>query len=108
MTLAELKTILEGVTGFQGKVAYNAFPEGESVALPFICYRVTNTDNFGADNDVYKVITDIDIELYTALKSTETEGKIESALSAADIFWNKTETYIDTERCFEIIYQIEV
>lgn len=108
MTLAEIKTLLESVRGMEGKVAYNAFPVGECVPLPFICYRVTNTQNFGADDKVYTVIRDIDIELYTALKNPAIESAVETALDNAELFWDKTEQYIETERCYLITYEIEV
>ena len=106
MTLAGLYTLLN--SKFPGKVCYNAFPETEAPNMPFICIVATNTDNFGADNKVYFKRQNVDIELYTKTKDPTTEGTLETALDTAGIFYNATDTYLDDERCFERIYEIEV
>ena len=46
------------------------------------------------------------VELYTQFKSPDVEKKLESVLSS--YHWKKSETYIDTERCYMITYDIEV
>ena len=71
----------------------------EETARRFIYY-------FGADNAVYYPINHLQIELYTSLKDPETEDKVEKALSS--LFWEKSEYYIDSEQCYQIIYEIEV
>lgn len=106
MTLAGLYTLLN--TAFPNKVAYNAFPVNEAPALPFICIVATETDNFGADNGVYFKRQHVDIELYTKTKDPTTEGTLEAALDGAKIFYNATDSYLDDERCFERVYEIEV
>ena len=103
MSLEELKKLLE-TTGIP--VAYYAFSEEEAPGLPFICYHVTNSNNFSADGNVYKKINHIQIELYTKDKSIELEEKVEKALSS--FYWEKEETYLDNEKCFEVIYELEV
>lgn len=107
MTLAELYTKLNSGT-FTGKVAYNAFPVGEAPSLPYICIVCTSTDNFGADNKVYFKRQNVNIELYTELKDPTTESAIESVLDSNEVFYEATDTYLDDERCFERIYEIEV
>lgn len=87
-------------------VAYYAFPENEAPPLPFICYLVPFTNNFSADGKVYQKINHIQVELYTKFKSPEIEEKVEQALSS--FYWEKTETYLEDEKCFEIIYELEV
>lgn len=106
MTLAELYTILDRT--FPNKVAYNAFPEREVPEMPFLCIVETRTDNFGADNKVFHKRHDVDIELYTKTKDITTEQTLEDALDAVPIFYNATDTYLDDEKCFERIYEIEV
>ena len=103
MKLENLKTMLES-TGLP--VAYRAFPVGQAPDLPFICYLVEYSNNFDADNRVYHPINHISIELYTEFKNPDTEALVETALK--DICWEKTEEYLDDERCFEIVYEIEV
>lgn len=108
MTLTELYTALTSVEGFTNKVVYRAWPVGQSPPLPFIVYLVDGSDNFGADNIVYKAINRVNIELYSNNKDTTSEGLIESLLDSLSIYWEKDETYLDDEQCYEIIYSIEV
>lgn len=103
MELEELKKILE-TTGIP--VAYWSFPEGEAPLLPFICYVDAGSDNFIADGKVYHKRSRVNVELYTRHKDTETESKVETALEGFK--WKRTETYIDSEKCFQILYEMEV
>lgn len=103
MILSDINTLLES-TGFP--VTYRAWLIDMAPALPYICYLVSYSNNFGADDIVYHKINHIQIELYTQLKDLEAEGKVEQALSS--FYWEKTEQYIDDEKCYQIIYEIEV
>lgn len=103
MKLEAFETLLEST---KLPVAYYAFPENEAPSLPFICYLVPFTNNFYADNKVYKVINHIQVELYTKIKNPEIEERVEQALSS--FCWEKEEIYLDDEKCFEIIYKLEV
>ena len=87
--------------------AYDHFAEGEGPDPPFICYRCPNSDNFAADGTVYFPITEIDIELYTDTKDPETEKKLEDLLTGSGIFFEKTETFIDSEKLYEVLYSFE-
>lgn len=108
MTLADVYTMLTGISGFTGKVAYRQFPVGQAPALPFICYLDTSTNNFIADNKVYAVIQEIDVELYFEFKDTTSEGLIEAALNANNIIWEKYEEYLRDEEVYEVIYTFTI
>lgn len=108
MTLNELKSSLSEISSFQAKVAYRAFPVGKAPKLPFIVYLVTGTDNFDADNAVYHVIQNVSIELYTAKKDVATEQKVEAKFAEIGLVWDKDETYLDDENCYEIIYSTSI
>ena len=101
MTLEELKNTLK-TTGIP--VAYGYFEEEQNA--PYILYREAYTNNFSADGIAYCPISHVQVELYTNLKSPEVEDKVEDALSS--FFWEKSETYLDSERCYQILYEIEV
>ena len=103
MTLEALAALLE-TTGLP--VAYRAFPAGQAPQLPFLCYLCDGSNNFDADDRVYHAVTRVSVELYTAQKRPELEQTVETALSG--LCWEKTEEYLDDERCYEIIYEIEV
>lgn len=108
MTLADLYTMLNSIEGFTGKVAYRAFPKGHAPKLPYICYLATQTNNFGADNKVYMVIQNVDIELYTVNKDPASEALVESALNSNNIVWEKYEDYLDDEQIYMITYEISI
>ena len=103
MALEDMKTLLD-TTGYP--VVYYAWPEKKAPALPYLCFLTAYSNNFGADDRVYYPVAHYQIELYTRCKDPEAEGKVEQALSS--YFWEKTETYLDTERCFQILYEVEV
>ena len=48
----------------------------------------------------------MEIELYTETKRPDLEAHLETVLSS--FCWEKAEEYLDDERCYEIIYEIEV
>lgn len=106
--LGELKRILKSIPGFENKVAYRAFPVGEAPALPFICYLETNANNFYADGKVYKSASVVDIELYSRNRDTMSENLIEDTLERNEITWTKDIEYIDDQKCYEVIYTVEV
>lgn len=103
MTLLDFYNILKE-TGIP--VAYQAFSERDAPDLPIMVYTVPYSNNFSADGAVYKRINHIQIDLYTKNKELETEDKVENALSS--FYWNKEEEYLDDERCYRIMYEVEV
>jgi len=103
MTLPELRSPLEK-TGYP--VTYRAWPENAAPPLPFICYLVTGSNILHADGGVFYSASDVNVELYTPDKDLAAEANVEAALQG--LSWEKTETYIDTERCYQILYEIEV
>lgn len=87
-------------------VVYRAWPEGEAPGLPFICYYCEEDNPLFADASVFYASTNVRVELYTENKDFEKEALLESALR--DYPWQKTEIYISTEKCYMILYEIEV
>lgn len=96
-----LKTLLES-TGM--KVAYHSFTAPPPP--PYLLYLFDNSDNLGADNKVYHKDNSWNIELYTKKKDPAAEAKVEAVLDAAEIYWEKTETYLQSEGLFEVLYEI--
>jgi len=103
MTLAGLAVLLQS-TGLP--VTYRAWPENEAPKLPFICYLSEGSDPTYADGQVYYSYDEVRVELYTAFKDPVTEDLVELAL--VGFHWKKEETYLDSERCYLITYDIEV
>ena len=103
MTLQEFRKILE-TSGLP--VTYRAWPENEAPPLPYLCYYDSGSNNFAADGVVYFSARRITVELYTELKDVVAESRVEQALSP--FYWEKTEEYIDSEKCYQIAYEMEV
>ena len=103
--IEKVKNILAG-TGLP--VVYRAWPEGKAPQMPYICFLSTGSHNFAADGIAYSSAIRVQIELYTESKDEVAEKKVTDALDAAGIFWESDCTYIDTEKCYETIYEIEV
>ncbi len=105
MTIEDFTKVLKS-TGIP--FAYDHFAEGESPEPPFICYLFPGSNNFAADGMVYFHIDQVRVELYTDAKTPETEAKVEAALDAAGIFYNKSEVWISSEKLYEVLYSFEM
>ena len=88
--------------------AYDHFTEGEAIEPPFICFLLPGSDNFSADGIVYFKINEVHIELYTDVKSPVIENKVEAVLDKHGIFYNKTETWIEDEKLYEVLFSFEL
>lgn len=105
MTVSEISSMIGTL---HVPYAYYQFPEGTAQACPFICFYLPSSDDFIADNVNYTKISRLIIELYTDEKDFDLESQVESMLRINEIVYTKTETYIDTERMYMIVYESEV
>ena len=87
--------------------AYDHFAEGESPDPPFITFLLPGSDNFAAEGKVYLKINEVHIELYTDEKNPETEALVEAVLDAHEIFYDKSEVWIESEKLYEVLYSFE-
>ena len=88
--------------------AYDHFAEGESPEPPFLVYLYPSSNNFAADGIVYHKRDRLHIELYTDKKDPDLEDRIESVINGYGLFFNKSETWIPSEKLYEVLYQMEV
>lgn len=100
--------VSEMVKSIELPYAYYQFPEGTGQALPFVCFFYSSTDDVFADNSNYKRITTLNIELYTAEKDFDLEAKVEKTLGEKNLTYYKEENYIDSEKMWQIAYEMEV
>lgn len=105
MTRAEINTLLKGVGV---PTVYHHFREGTGQQPPFICFYYPNDDDFKADNTHYVRVDALTVELYTDNKDFGLESTLETALLGAGVVFSKTETYIDSEKMYMIVYETEV
>ena len=50
----------------------------------------------------------LDIELYTDVKNPELERQVEQVLKRHNIYYTKSEVWIESERLYEVLYETEV
>ena len=100
--------IYEGLKSLGYPVAYSHFAEGDVPDLPYIVYYFPGTDNFSADGIVYHQVTELNIELYTVKKDLEAEKKIGNWMTENELFYEKSEYYIESERMLQVIFETEV
>ena len=101
MDEATLFTLLK-TTGLP--VAYHHFTSPPTP--PYIVYLFSYSSNFGADNKVYDAEKNFQVELYSKTKDPTSEALIEGLFDAHEIYWGKTETYIDSEGLYQVLYEI--
>lgn len=105
MTLAEIKTRLENI-GLQ--YAYQKFKK--KVNPPHLIGHIINTDNFAADNVVYRKINNFQLELTTNGEVKETDKTLQDLQKEIeekvlfDVYWDKTENYIPEEEVYNTSY----
>ena len=103
-----MEELLQILNETQISFAYHHFAEGESPEPPFICYLLPGSNNFSADVKVYYKINEVHIELYTDLKDLAVEQQLEDVLDEHGIFYNKSETWIESEKLYEVLYTFEM
>ena len=99
-----MEELLQILSEMQIPFAYHHFAEGGSPEPPFICYLLPGSNNFSADGKVYYKINEVHIELYTDLKDLAVEQQLEDVLGEHGIFYNKSETWIESEKLYEVLY----
>lgn len=108
MNLVDFKRLLD-LTGLP--VTYSHWTPSANSPVPpppYICYLVDGSPNMMADNKVYHKISDVNIELYTIKKDLAAEAKIEKVLDDYEIPYESSETFIDSEKLFQKIYEVRL
>ena len=103
-----IENLVEMLQELKIPFAYDHFAEGESPEPPFICYLIPGSDNFVADGRVYFKLNEVRIEMYTDFKDISLESRLEDVLDGREIFYNKSETWIQSEKLYEVMYSFEM
>lgn len=88
--------------------AYDHFAEGQSPDPPFLLFLLPGDDNFSADGKPYLKVTVVHFEMYTDYKDPELEKRIEAVLEGHGLFYDKSEVWIESEKLYEVLYEMEV
>lgn len=105
MTFKEVSTMIDTL---KIPYAYYQFEEGTGQAPPFICFFYTSSNDLYADQSNYQKITGLSIELYTAEKDFALEEDVEELLNNNGLTYYKEENYIDSEKMYQIAYDMEI
>lgn len=100
--------LVEMLGEMQLPFAYDHFAEGEGPEPPFLCYLLPGSNNFSADGVAYFKVSEVRIELYTDTKDLSVEQAVEAVLDRHGLFYDKSETWIESERLYEVLYSFEL
>ena len=95
-------------TAVGGQSAYYQWPVGSAPNPPYVLYYFPGSDDVYADNKNYAGLRPVNIELYTDHKDFAAEAALEAALANAGMAYQKSETYLDDESMFLVLYETEV
>lgn len=108
MTQAELFQALKAI-GYP--VAYSQFrvdDDNPPPAPPYLTYLFAYDDDIMADNQNYVEISNFQVELYTKIKDLAAERAVQGKLKELGLPYRKTETWLDSEKLFQVIYEIQL
>lgn len=105
MTYKEINNMISSI-GLD--YAYYSFPVDEAPDLPYIVFYYPNYNDLGADDINYQTIAQLNIELYTANKDFDLERQVEDVLTSNNLFFSKSETFIQKEAMYEVLYEIDI
>lgn len=105
MTYKEINNMISGI-GLD--YAYYSFPVDEAPDLPYIVFYYPNYNDLGADDINYQTIAQLNIELYTENKDFGLEEQVEDVLTSNNLFFSKSETFIQQEAMYEVLYEIDI
>ena len=88
--------------------AYYEFPDDTPQTPPFICFYFPDSDDFFADNQNYVGIRRLYVELYTNEKDFDLESTVEGVLAANGLTFRKSDDYINSEKMWQTLYEMEV
>ncbi len=75
---------------------------------PYIVYLFSHSNNFSADSMVYLKRGSYQVELYTEEKDIALEETLEGIFDDHGLVYEKTETYLESEKLIEVIYDIQM
>lgn len=102
------ETVTQMIEEMDLPFAYHHFAEGEAPSLPYIIYLYPESIEFSADGMVYAKGAVLRIELYSEIRDVDLERRIEDVLDSYEMFYHKQELFIDSERLYEVMYEMEV
>lgn len=104
----KLTEVVEMLNGMDIPVAYYQWKENSAPSLPYILYYYPSNNDESADGINWATINQLNIELYTSNKNFKLEQQLEDILKQNEFYFMKSEQYIDDEKMYEVLYEMEV
>lgn len=106
MTIGEL---YQGLVDTGLPVTYYDWSGAEEVPEPpYIAYLFAYDSDYKADNINYVEISNFQVELYTDKKDLASEKLLQDKLKEMELPYTKTETKLETENMYQIVYEIQL
>jgi len=103
MKLSELSTLLKSLN-----IPVYYSHTRSNVKAPYIIYYELFSENYKADNKVYKKFKQVQIELYTKKKDEQMEEQLETVLDENKLPYETDYLYIEGENVFQTSYEIRI
>lgn len=103
MTLQELFQELKSI-GYPVSYGFFAVP----VSPPYLIYQFAYSNDLVADNQNYVEVSNFQVELYTEIKDLVAEQKVQDKLKELRLPYTKIETYLESEKLYQVIYEIQL
>ena len=97
--------IYQLLSGLGYPVAYDHFDKPVT-SRPFILYRNADVESFKADDINYFKPHNYEINLITDKKDIIVENRLETLLTDNHLPFNKDEDFIESEKIYQITYEI--
>lgn len=82
-----------------------AWTVGSAPSLPWAVFYLDECDSQYADNTVFASVNRWVVELYERTHSDEIEGAVEKAINESFGSFSKTEMWIESESCIQVVYR---
>lgn len=107
MKMSEFRQLLGQFETYGIPITYYSYPERHAPELPYAVYYFPDTRPEAADDKAWSEIPTINIEVYTREKDFLLEHTVDGILDSYGLVYTKTETYINNEHMFQVLYQME-
>ena len=107
MKQTDLNALLGEFATYGVPIVYYSYPERMAPELPYAVYYFPNGRPEPADDTAHACITAINIELYTREKDILLEHTVEQIMNRHGLIPVKTETFLESEHMFEVLYEME-
>ena len=107
MSAMSMKDVADMIAETKLPNAYYEFPDDTEQAPPFICFFYPTSTDIFADNSNFVSKRRLVVELYTNNKDVTQEAVVEDVLKTHDLTFAKGETYIASERMYQVVYEME-